>query len=252
MLETDFKDGIFTLQINRPEARNALNRALRHELASALAHPPEGTRLVVLKGTNEAFCAGQDLSEFDEKSDVRTIMQDEYWPILEAVDALDVPMIALVEGACAGAGVSLALAADIVLASKSAFFQIAFCRIGLVPDILVSHILPRLIGQARAQAMALTGERIEAERAERWGMIWKSFDDADFIQASMDLTSALAQGPTLALGMTRNLLRQSANQSAAEQFALETDYQARAARSQDFAEGLRAFLEKRNPKFEGR
>ncbi len=252
MLKTSFQDNIYSVQINRPEARNALNRELREGLAQALGDVPQGARLVRLMGVPEAFCSGQDLSEFDENADVSKIMNHEYKPIIDAIEALDIPVVAGVEGACAGAGVSLALAADMVVASDEAFFQIAFARVGLVPDISVSYLLPRLIGSARAMGMALSGARIAAKDAQSWGMIWQIFPAENF-QSDFDAWCLeLAQGASFALGRTRKLMRQSWRNDPDTQFALEREYQVEAAASRDFEEGVRAFLEKRLAKFEGR
>lgn len=251
MIETRFQNQCYQIRINRPEARNALNRQMRLDLAQALASAPKGARLVYLYGTSQAFCAGQDLSEFDEQTDVKAIMNEEYRPILTAIETLDVPIIAGVQGACAGAGVSLALACDLVLASEDAFFQIAFGKIGLVPDILVTHILPRLIGQGRALGMALTGEKILAQQALDWGFIWQVFSSESFESDARTFCDQMADGPSLALGLTRNLFRATWGNDCDAQFALEADYQARAARSDDFREGITAFIEKRNPEYRG-
>ncbi len=248
----DFAEGVFTIRLNRPEARNALNRVMRLELAAQLRNPPKGTRVVVLRGHALGFCSGQDLSELNDPALVREVMMDEYLPIIEAARALDVPLVTAVEGACAGAGVSLALLGDVVLAARSSFFQIAFTRIGLVPDILVSYQLPRLIGQGRALGMALSGDRIEAAKAENWGMIWRAIADEEFEAELAQLSGALAKGASFALGLTRKLFEQSWQNDQEAQYALEADFQVKAAHSRDFAEGVRAFMEKRPPKFEGR
>lgn len=252
MIETNINDGVYTIKINRPEARNAANSHIREGLVRAFQNPPEGTRLVKWIGTKEAFCSGQDLSEVDDKTDIRAVIVDEYKPILDAIEALDVPLIAGVEGACAGAGVSLALAADVVVAKESAFFQVAFSRIGLVPDILLTYTLPRLIGSARAMGMALTGDRIGAQTAQDWGLIWRSFPDEQFDQKLDDLCAEISKGASYALGMTRQMLRQSWKNPAEDQLMLEAKNQVLASQSHDFREGIQAFLEKRTPKFEGK
>lgn len=251
MIETDFDAGVYTIKINRPEARNALNSQTRRQLCEALISPPKGTRLVKWIGTREAFCSGQDLTEFGLNANIRSVILNEYKPILDAINSLETPIIAGVEGACAGAGVSLALAADIVVAAKSAFFQVAFARVGLVPDILLTHTLPRLIGTSRAMGMSLTGERIEAAKAENWGMIWKCYPDEHFTEQFESCCEQIASGATFALGKTRTILRETWKHSAADQILRETDAQVLAAESDDFLEGVGAFLEKRLPKFKG-
>ncbi len=253
------RDGIVRLTLNRPDQLNAFNEAQHRALRGGLerARDDENCRVVVLTGAGRGFCAGQDLSERDPKAEGGPSNLDDtldrlYNPLVRLIRDLPKPVIAAVNGVAAGAGANIALACDMVIAARSARFIQAFCKLGLVPDSGGTWTLPRLVGQARAKGLMLTGEAISAEDAERFGMIWKAVDADDFENEVNGLAEHFAAAPTFGLGLLKQAVNESMANSLDAQLDLERDLQARAGKSRDFAEGVSAFLEKRAPKFTGR
>ena len=243
--------------LNRPDRLNALNGEMHGALMQALeaAATDAGCRALLLTGEGRAFCAGQDLNDVqmnpDEPVDLGQTIDQSYNPLVRRLRSLPKPIICAVNGVAAGAGANLALACDIVLAGRSARFVQAFAKIGLVPDCGGTFFLPRLIGEARARAVAMTAEPVPAETAAAWGMIWKAVDD-DVLQAEAEALAAhLATQPTQGLALTKQAFAASAANTLDEQLDLERDLQREAGRTPDYAEGVRAFTEKRPPRFTG-
>lgn len=247
-------DAVAAITLDRPERMNSLNAAMRAELMDALARAPREARAVVLTGAGGAFCAGQDLGEAARFSDIdlERLLTEEYAPLIRLVEDCPVPVVAAVNGAAAGAGANLALAADIVIAARSASFLEAFARIGLVPDAGGTWRLPRLVGTARATAMCLLAEPVPAETAAAWGLIWEAVDDDRLNDRAAGIAGRLARGPTVAYRLTRRALREATENGLEAQLALEARLQGEAGRTRDFMEGIAAFLEQRPPRFEGR
>lgn len=248
------ENGVATITLNRPEVRNALNRRMRAEICHAIRKAPEEARVLVFTGAGDAFCSGQDLGEAANVSDIdlEVTLRDEYEPMIQAIHDCEIPTIAAVNGVAAGAGASLALSADIVIAGASAKFVLSFARIGLVPDAGATYWLPRKIGHARAMGMALFAEPVDAGTAADWGMIWQAVEDADLPDVVAGRAAGLANGPTEAYRYIKQALRLSFDQTFEEQMRTESHFQGLAGNTRDFREGVMAFLEKRSPKYEGR
>jgi len=249
--------GVLCVTLNRPEKLNAFNPAVHKGLADAMvrAESEPAIRCLLITGAGRGFCAGQDLGERDMKAaaiDLGSGLETWYNPLVKRMRALPKPIVCAVNGVAAGAGANFALACDIVLAARSASFIQAFVKIGLVPDCGGSYFLPRLAGMQRAMALAMTGERLSAEDAERWGIIWKCVDDANLKQESEKLSRALAKGPTKSLGLIKQAMYSSANNDLGAQLDLERDLQREIGKGEDYREGVAAFLEKRAPQFKGR
>lgn len=250
----DLTDGRALITLNRPEVMNALNATMRAEITQALGWAATAARVVVLTGAGRAFCSGQDLSDAGhlESVDLEAILRDEYEPLLQAIYECPVPVIAAVNGVAAGAGANLALAADVVIAAETASFVQAFTRIGLIPDAGGTYWLPRQVGFARAMGAMLFADKITARQAVDWGMIWEAVPDENFAAQWQARAAALAIGPTLAYRGVKQALRSSFANDLDQQLTLEARLQGQCGASQDFAEGVLAFLEKRRPKFTGR
>lgn len=240
--------------LNRPDRLNAFDADMHRALARALdaIAADEGCRAVLLTGAGRGFSAGQDLGAVGQDTRLGDTLELFYNPLVRRIRALRKPVVCAVNGVAAGAGANIALSCDIVLAARSARFIQAFARIGLVPDSGGTHFLPRLVGDARARALALTGEAVSAEQAESWGMIWKAMDDAALRPEAERLTAHLATQPTAALALIKQALDASATNTLDEQLDLERDLQKQAGATPDFAEGVAAFLEKRPARFTGR
>ena len=255
-LEAAHLPGVLRITLNRPDKLNAFNPAVHKGLADAMtrAETDAAVRCLLITGAGRGFCAGQDLTERDMKAsaiDLGEGLDARYNPLVRRMRALPKPIVCAVNGVAAGAGANFALACDIVLAARSASFIQAFVKIGLVPDCGGSYFLPRLAGTQRAMALAMTGERLPAEDAERFGLIWKVVDDDALMDVAMKIAANLAAGPTRSLGLIKKAIYDSAGNSLAAQLDLERDLQREVGRGTDFREGVTAFLEKRKPSFTG-
>jgi 2-(1,2-epoxy-1,2-dihydrophenyl)acetyl-CoA isomerase len=251
------KEGITYLKLNRPNKFNSFNREMAFELQKQLDDciRDNQTRAIVLTGEGKAFCAGQDLSEVtDPESNpgFKTILEDHYNPIITRLRNIEIPVIAAVNGVAAGAGANIALACDIVVASETASFIQAFSKIGLIPDSAGTYFLPRLVGFQRASALALLGDKVDAIEAERMGMIYTYFSADSFENEVDQLAQKLASMPTKALALTKKALNKSFSNTLEEQLEIESEYQIASAQTQDYKEGVSAFIEKRTPKFKGK
>jgi 2-(1,2-epoxy-1,2-dihydrophenyl)acetyl-CoA isomerase len=248
--------GVLRITLNRPETLNAFTVAMTQALAAAIARAESeaAVRCVLITGAGRGFCAGQDLTERDMNAkdiDLGGGLDSRYNPLVKRMRALEKPIVCAVNGVAAGAGANFALACDLVIAARSASFIQAFVKIGLVPDCGGSFFLPRLAGTQRAMALAMTGDRLSAEDAERWGLIWKCFDDPVFMSEAEKISRALASGPTRSLGLIKKAMYASAGNTLAAQLDLERDLQREIGRGKDYREGVAAFLEKRKPNFTG-
>lgn len=247
-------DGLAVVTLNRPSKMNALTSQMRAEITHAMKRAAKEARAVVLTGAGSAFCSGQDLSDASGNGDLdlERTLRDEYTPMLEAVYDCPVPTMSVINGPVAGAGANLALAADVVIATESAYFLQAFARIGLMPDAGGTWFLPRQMGMAKAMGAALFADKISAKQASDWGMIWEAIPDAEFEAHWRARASYLAKGPTKAFGAIKSSIRASYGNSLPEQLSLEAHLQGECGTSRDFMEGVTAFMEKRPAKFEGR
>jgi 2-(1,2-epoxy-1,2-dihydrophenyl)acetyl-CoA isomerase len=250
--ELSEKVGVVTL--NRPDKMNALTSEMRAELPDAIERAlKEGARVIVLTGAGAAFCSGQDLGDANVGAmDLERGLRDEYNPLLKLIHDCPVPTISAVNGPAAGAGANLALAADVVIATQSAYFLQAFTRIGLIPDAGGTYVLPRTMGMAKAMGAALFAEKISAQQADDWGMIWEAVADAEFEAVWKARAAYLAEGPTKAFRLTKQAIRASWDNDQETQLAAEAKLQGKAGKTRDFMEGVMAFLEKRKARFEGR
>jgi 2-(1,2-epoxy-1,2-dihydrophenyl)acetyl-CoA isomerase len=249
------REGWRKITLNRPDKLNAFTIELHRALAAALdeAAADEGCRAVLLTGAGRGFCAGQDLEAIgNEAAGVRDLLTEHYNPLIRRIRALPKPIVCAVNGVAAGAGANLAFACDIVLAAKRAKFIQAFAKIALVPDSGGTWFLPRLVGEARARALALTGEAVSAEQAEIWGMIWRAVDDDALLEEAETLVAHLAMQPTAALGLIKRALDASADNTLDAQLDLEAELQKQASGMPDYAEGVAAFTERRPARFTGR
>lgn len=255
-IRSEVREGYRILALNRPERMNALDAAMHQGLRSALdeVERDPNCRALLLTGTGRAFCAGQDLAEITgpgAPSALGELIERYYNPLIRRLGALPMPVICAVNGIAAGAGANIALACDIVLAARSARFIQAFVKIGLMPDSGGTFFLPRLVGEARARALTMLGEPIAAEQAEAWGLIWKCVDDDKLQGEAEALTAHLATQPTAAIALIKRAFVAGVRNDLDAQLDLERDLQSEAGRTTDYAEGVRAFLEKRAPRFTG-
>lgn len=251
------EDGLATITLNRPQSLNALSSGLKADLLHAirsLGNPHSEARALLLTGSGRAFCAGADLMEGDmggTERDLGKSLMDDYHPILLELANLDMPVLSAVNGVAAGAGMSIAISADIVIAAHSAYFLQAFVNIGLVPDAGSTFLLPRLVGCARAKAMMMLGERISADKALEWGLIYEVVDDDMIELRAKELGKKLAEGPTRSLTGIRQLVSQSLKNNYAEQLQAEAQMQRQMGGTKDATEGVMAFVQKRKADFKG-
>ncbi|HHP0321650.1 2-(1,2-epoxy-1,2-dihydrophenyl)acetyl-CoA isomerase PaaG [Acinetobacter baumannii] len=253
------KNGVGYLTFNRPKALNSFNVDMHREVAEVLNQWTKNpdVRCVVISGEGRGFCAGQDLGDRvvdpnAEAPDLGYSIETYYNPLIKTIVNMPKPVICAVNGVAAGAGANIALACDLVIAAKSANFVQAFCRLGLVPDSAGTWFLPRAVGHARAMGLTLLGEKLPAETAKEWGMIWDVVEDAELKAKVTELAERLAKQPTFGLSLIKKAIHQSSNNTFDEQVLLERDLQRIAGRSEDYREGVQAFMNKREPNFKGR
>lgn len=251
--------GYASLTLNRPDSLNSFNQIMHQEVRSAIKHTreDESIRCLLITGAGRGFCAGQDLndrevSDTSQAVDLGDSVEKNYNPLIRSIMGLEKPVICAVNGVAAGAGASIALACDIVLAAKSASFIQAFSKIGLVPDSGGTFNLPRALGLPRAKALALLGSKITSEQAEKWGLIWQSVEDDKLQEEALLLAKHFATQPTLGLGKIKLLLNESFNNPLHHQLELEKDAMRMLGQTQDYQEGVSAFMEKRKPEFKGK
>jgi len=253
----ELADGIARITLNRPDRLNSFTVAMHRELRDALRRTrSSGARVLLLSAAGKGFCAGQDLSERvfagGEPPDLGASIETWYKPLVLTLRGLEMPVVCAVNGVAAGAGANLALSCDIVIASRSAAFVQAFCRLGLVPDCGGTFFLPRLVGTARAMGLAMLGDTLSAEQAADWGLIWQCVEDDALTSEAEKLVRHFASAPTQGLALTKRALYASAQGTLEAQLDLERDCQAGLGRTHDYREGVTAFMEKRSPRFEGR
>jgi 2-(1,2-epoxy-1,2-dihydrophenyl)acetyl-CoA isomerase len=250
--------GVATLTLHRPDRLNSFTVAMHEEIQAALAQirADRTVRCLLLTGAGRGFCAGQDLSDRavapgQSAKDLGMSIEKYYIPLVQALRTLPLPVIAAVNGVAAGAGANIALACDIVIAARSASFIQSFAKIGLVPDSGGTWLLPKLVGNARALGLALLGEKLSAEQAQAWGLIWSCVDDAELMPTAKKLAGQLATGPTRGIARTKEAIYAAATQSFDESLEMERNFQRELGQSRDYAEGVAAFMEKRAARFTG-
>ena len=256
MIQFEILGSVGKITLNRPDKYNSFVREMALGVQKKLddCRSDETIRCILITGAGKAFSAGQDLKEATDPKGpaIEEIVRKHYNPIIRKIREIEKPVIAAVNGVAAGAGANIALACDLVVASRSASFIQAFSKIGLIPDSGGTYFLPRLIGLPKATALMMTGETISAKKAETLGMIYSVYKNAEFESKSLELARSIAAMPTKGLGNTKKLLNQSLHNSLDDQLNLEAKTQALSAKSQDHSEGVQAFLEKRQPKFTGK
>jgi len=250
--------GIATLTLNRPERLNSFTQAMHAEVRAALdrVQADKSVRVLLLTGAGRGFCAGQDLNDRAVEPgapgvDLGESVEKYYAPLVTTLRTLPMPVICAVNGVAAGAGANLALACDIVLAAQSASFIEAFCKLGLIPDSGGTWVLPRLIGPARAMGLALLGDKLPAEKAEQWGLIWRCLPDAELMNEAMAMARHFASAPTKGLAYTKKAMLASSTNTLEQQLALEGQMMRELGYSHDYREGVAAFIAKRTPDFKG-
>ncbi len=255
---TDLSDGILTLTLNRPEKYNSFTEPMALDFQKALKQAEsEQVRCVVIQAEGKAFCAGQDLPEVTERAknqdyELADTVRTTYNPIIRGIRKLEKPVVCAVQGTAAGAGANIAFSCDIVLASKSAVFVQAFSKIGLIPDSGGSWFLPRLAGLARTNAMYLLDEKLTAEMAADWGLIYKAVEPDQLTESVYEIARKLSVMPTRGFGLYKRAINESFSNSLDEQLELEATLQTEAGNSDDYQEGVAAFLEKRKPEYKGK
>lgn len=256
VLITEIDNGVLYITLNRPDKYNSGTQEMAFAFHKALdkARDNDDVRAVYITGAGKAFCAGQDLGEIVDPNgpELPSIVKDHYNPTVERIRKLNKPVVAAVNGVAAGAGANIALACDVVVASEGASFIQAFSKIGLIPDSGGTYTLPRLIGLQRASALMMLGDKVSAADALQMGMLYKVFPIDTFVEESRKIVQKLAKMPTKALGMTKILLNESIKNSLKQQLELEGRYQELASHTEDYKEGVDAFLEKRKPTFKGK
>ena len=249
-------NGVCTLALNRPEVYNSFNQSMALQLQQQLddCATNDEVRVIVITGIGKSFCAGQDLAEATDPNGpgLQTIVRDHYNPIILKIRSIEKPVIAAVNGVAAGAGANIALACDITIAKQSASFIQAFSKIGLIPDSGGTFFLPRLIGMQKALALMMTGDKVSALEAEKLNMIYKAVDDESFDEEIENFANQLAIMPTRGLGLTKKAVNLGLFNSLEDQLDVEEKIQVEAGSTEDFAEGVAAFLQKRQPKFKGK
>lgn len=256
-IELKIENNIAYITLNRPEVYNSFNREMALRLQDTLdtCETNNEIRVIVLTGNGKAFCAGQDLKEVttpELNPGFKKILEEHYNPIILRIRNIKKPIIAAVNGVAAGAGANIALACDVIVADENASFIQAFSKIGLIPDSAGTFFLPRLIGFQKASALAMLGDKVSAQEAERLGMIYKYVPSEEFQETIDKLALKMAKMPTKALGMIKQLFNKSMENNLEEQLALELKHQIEAAKSEDYNEGVTAFMEKRKPNFKGK
>jgi 2-(1,2-epoxy-1,2-dihydrophenyl)acetyl-CoA isomerase len=259
ILFTNNDGGVARLTLNRPDRLNSFTDAMHAEVRDALGHVKDdaSVRVLLLTGAGRGFCAGQDLADRAvapgaEPVDIGASIERNYKPLVLALRALPIPVVCGVNGVAAGAGANIALACDLVVAARSASFIQAFCKIGLIPDAGGTYFLPRLLGTARAMGLALLGDKVSAQQAADWGLIWKCVDDDEFTPTLDALAQQLAQAPTRALAAAKRAIYGADAASLQAQLDVERDIQRELGRSDDYREGVAAFMAKRPPRFMGK
>jgi 2-(1,2-epoxy-1,2-dihydrophenyl)acetyl-CoA isomerase len=253
---TSSVNSVLTITLNRPDKYNSFNREMALRLHKALDEAKEdaSVRCIVITGAGKAFCAGQDLNEVTDPDgpELIKIVDEHYNPLIKRIRYIEKPIVAAVNGVAAGAGANIALACDVVIARASASFVQAFSKIGLIPDSGGTYILPRLVGWQKALAIAILGDKISAAEAERMGMIYKAVEDDLFEETIAAISTMLAQMPTAGIGLTKRAFNSSFSNDLDKQLVIEEQLQFAASQTEDYKEGVNAFLEKRKPIFSGK
>ena len=257
-IEFETSKGVAILRLNRPDSLNSFTAEMHGEVREALtaAAQDKGVRAVLLTGNGRGFCAGQDLNDRavapgEAMPDLGDSVENYYNPLIRLLTTMEKPVICAVNGVAAGAGANIALACDIVIAARSASFIESFSRLGLIPDSGGTWILPRLVGMARARGLAMLGPKVSAEQAEAWGMIWQVVDDGELMATALGLAEQMATQPTRGFAFTKRALAASAANTLDAQLELEKELMRAAGKTHDYQEGVKAFLEKRQPVYKG-